>query len=561
MNDDHLVNQTIGGLLERNAAAWPDEEALIYPNRDRRHTWASLNDEADRLARGLMALGVEKADRVAIWATNVPEWLTLLHATAKIGAVLVTVNTHYRKSEIEYLLRQSEAHYLFMMDGFRGFSYLGAISEIVPELLSTPPERHLRSEALPFLRRVVRLSEGPGPAGFLPYAGVLEMARLTPPEDLRRVFESLSVDDVINMQYTSGTTGFPKGVMLTHQNIVTNGYWIGFHQGLTQKDRLCLPVPLFHCFGLVLGAMAALNHAAAMVVLDIYSASGILMNVERERCTALYGVPTMFISLLEQKSFPSFDLSTLRTGIMAGSPCPIKTMTETIERLNMRDITICYGMTETSPVVTQTKPGDSLERRTGTVGRAMPGVELKVIDPETGLTLPQGEIGEVAARGYCVMRGYYNLPEATAATVDAEGWCRTGDLGRFDPDGYLAITGRWKDMIIRAGENIYPTEVEEAIRRMPGVSDVAVVAVPSSLHGEELGAFIIAEAGAPPIDVRKVKSFLRPLISGYKIPRFAAVVEAFPLTASGKIQKFRLREMAASMWGERRKRQPAPSGA
>ncbi|MDR1310163.1 MAG: AMP-binding protein [Deltaproteobacteria bacterium] len=552
MTKDYLVNMTMGQVLERNAKNYPSEEALIYPNRESRYTWSSLNDEVDRLARGLMALGVKKDERIAIWATNVPQWLTTLYASAKIGAILVTVNTHYRKSEIEYLLRQSESNYLFLMDSFRGFSYVGALNEIAPEIASTPKGRDISSEALPFLRKVVHLGQTP-PPGMLAYDEVLARAGEVPPEALRAVSGSLSVDDIINMQYTSGTTGFPKGAMLTHQNIVTNGFWIGRNQGLSQKDRICLPVPLFHCFGLVLGAMAALNHASAMVVLDIYSALDILVNVEKERCTAIYGVPTMFITLLEQKSFSTFDLSTLRTGIMAGSPCPIKTMSETIERMHMRDITICYGMTETSPVVSQTTQGDSLEKRTGTVGRAMPGVELRIVEPETGADLPDGQIGEVAVKGYVNMRGYYNLPEATRDILDQDGWIHTGDLGKFDQDRYLVITGRWKDMIIRAGENIYPTEVEEAIRHMPGVSDVAVVAVPSKLHGEELGAFIIPDAGGADITVRHVKSFLRPLISGYKIPRFVKLVEAFPLTASGKIQKFRLREMAEELWSTARK--------
>ncbi|MDR1109791.1 MAG: AMP-binding protein [Deltaproteobacteria bacterium] len=552
MTKDYLVNMTMGQVLERNAKNYPSEEALIYPNRESRYTWSSLNDEVDRLARGLMALGVKKDERIAIWATNVPQWLTTLYASAKIGAILVTVNTHYRKSEIEYLLRQSESNYLFLMDSFRGFSYVGALNEIAPEIASTPKGRDISSEALPFLRKVVHLGQSP-PPGMLAYDEVLARADEVPPEALRAVSGSLSVDDIINMQYTSGTTGFPKGAMLTHQNIVTNGFWIGRNQGLSQKDRICLPVPLFHCFGLVLGAMAALNHASAMVVLDIYSALDILVNVEKEKCTAIYGVPTMFITLLEQKSFNTFDLSTLRTGIMAGSPCPVKTMSETIERMHMRDITICYGMTETSPVVSQTTQGDGLEKRTGTVGRAMPGVELRIVDPETGTDLPDGQIGEVAVKGYVNMRGYYNLPEATRDILDQDGWIHTGDLGKFDQDKYLVITGRWKDMIIRAGENIYPTEVEEAIRHMPGVSDVAVVAVPSKLHGEELGAFIIPDARGADITVRHVKSYLRPLISGYKIPRFVKLVEAFPLTASGKIQKFRLREMAAELWSTARK--------
>jgi fatty-acyl-CoA synthase len=460
----------------------------------------------------------------------------------------VTVNTHYRRAAIEYLLTQSESHYVFTRAGFRGFSYTDALLEIAPEIRKEG-RGSLKSERLPFLRKAIYLGpEESMPEGFWSYSEILKGGEGFPEEEFRKIAGSQKVDDVINMQYTSGTTGFPKGVMLTHQNIVTNGYWIGYRQGFTYKDRICIPVPLFHCFGLVLGAMAALNHAACMVILDIYSALDILVNVQKEGCTGLYGVPTMFITLLQQKSFDTFDLTSLRTGIMAGSPCPIKTMSETIERMHMRDITICYGMTETSPVVAQTATGDSLEKKTSTVGRSMPGVELKIVDPETRLELPKGAIGEVAVRGYVNMKGYYNLPQETADIMDPEGFVHTGDLGMFDPDDYLVITGRWKDMIIRAGENIYPSEVEEAVRSMPQVRDVAVVAVPSTLHGEELGAFVIVHEGEAPVGARELRRYLRDRIATYKIPRYVETVAEFPLTASGKIQKFKLREQAAALW-------------
>ena len=548
-----LRNKTIGRVLEDKALTRPDREALIYPvsgeaGVEVRYTWASLNDEVDRLARGLMALGVGRGDRVAIWATNRPQWLTVMYATAKIGAILITVNTHYRQAEIKYLLQQSEANYLVLLEGFRGYRYLEALYGIAPEIKSGHRE-NLNAAELPHLRKVIFLGEEEQPGLYL-YKEVLALAEETPWEKFRALKDSLQPDDVINMQYTSGTTGFPKGVMLTHQNIVTNGYWIGRHQNLSDQDRICLPVPLFHCFGLVLGAMAALNHGAAMVVLDIYSPFDILVNVERERCTAIYGVPTMFITLLEQKGFDKFDLSTLRTGIMAGSPCPVKTMVEVIERMHAAEITICYGLTETSPVIAQTTKDDSLAKRTETVGRPMPGVELKVVDPESWRELPRGQVGEVVARGYVNMCGYYNLPEATAEIIDKDGWLHSGDLGYFDEDGYLVISGRWKDMIIRAGENIYPQEVEEYLRHMPGVIDVQVVAVPSKLHGEELGAFIVAQPDSQNIGAREVKAYLRPLISGYKIPRYVQVLSQFPLTASGKVQKFKLREMAAELWAK-----------
>lgn len=543
-----LRNKTIGQVLEDNRTARPDSLALVYPDRDKRYSWAELDDEVNALARGLMALGVRRNDKVAIWATNLPQWLTLLYATAKIGTILVTVNTHYRKAELAYLLKQSESDYLFLMESFRGYSYLEALYELAPEL-KNGGRQGLKSAALPHLKKVVFLGQD-APEGLYEYQEILDMAPQTPWAEFEALKNSLHYDDVINMQYTSGTTGFPKGVMLTHQNIVTNGYWIGHHQDLGPEDKICLPVPLFHCFGLVLGAMAALNHASAMVVLDIYSAFDILVNVEKEKCTAIYGVPTMFISLLEQKSFDRFDLKSLRTGIMAGSPCPVKTMVEVIEKMHASQITICYGLTETSPVVSQTTVSDNLAKRTETVGRVMPGVELKVVDPETGEELPQGQIGEIVARGYVVMKGYYNMPEATADIIDEDGWLHSGDLGRFDEDGYLVITGRWKDMIIRAGENIYPQEVEEYLRHMPGVSDVQIVAVPSKLHGEELGAFIIAASPEAEISAKTVKAYLRPLISGYKIPRYVKVLPQFPLTASGKVQKFKLRELAAEIWAK-----------
>ncbi|MGL4207893.1 MAG: AMP-binding protein, partial [Candidatus Adiutrix sp.] len=454
-----------------------------------------------------------------------------------------------RKAEINYLLKQSEADYLLLIEGFRGYSYVETLYEIAPEI-KTSHKGQLSLSALPHLKKLIFL--GPEKfAGFHNYDEILDKAQETPLGDFINLKSSLHPDEAINMQYTSGTTGFPKGVVLTHQNIVTNGYWIGKHQNLSPTDIICLPVPLFHCFGCVLGAMAALNHGSAMVVLDIYSPYDILRNVEKEKCTAIYGVPTMFITLLEQRSFDTFDLSSLRTGIMAGSPCPIKTMVEVIERMHVKEITICYGLTETSPVLTQTTKDDSLEKRTETTGKPMPGIEIKIVSPDTKEPLPTGVIGEVTARGYMVMQGYYNMPQATCEIIDAGGWLHTGDLGKFDADGYLTITGRWKDMIIRAGENIYPQEVEEYLRHMPNVVDVQVVAVPSKLHGEELGAFLTVKPQTAPITVKEVKAYLRPLISGYKIPRYVHTLPEFPLTASGKVQKFKLRELAIELWGKK----------
>lgn len=544
-----LRNKTIGRLLENNANTWPDQEALVYPDCDTRYTWSAINEEVNTLARGFLALGVKKGDRVALWATNLPQWLTVLYATSKIGAVLVTVNTFYRRNEVKYLLEQSEANYLFLMDGFRGYSYVEALYSFVPEL-KNKEFYPLISSTLPHLKKVIFLGQDKK-QGLYNYEEVLNLAPQIPLSELETLQNSQTPDEVINIQYTSGTTGFPKGVMLTHQNIVTNGYWIGHRQNFTHEDIICAPVPLFHCFGLVLAAMAALNHGATLVAMDNCSALDILQCIEKEKCTSIYGVPTMFINILEQKSFDKINLSSLRTGIMAGSPCPVKTMEEVIERMGVREITICYGLTETSPVLSQTTTTDSLVKRTQTVGKTLPGVELKIVDPETRAELEYGAIGEVAAKGYVVMSGYYNSPAETAEIIDHEGWLHTGDLGYLDKGGYLVITGRCKDIIIRAGENIYPCEVEAYLRHMPQVLDVQVVSVPSRLHGEELGAFLLARESELEITATEVKAFLRPLLSSYKIPRYVKVLAEYPLTANGKIKKYVLREMAADLWSKK----------
>ena len=545
-NNDHIKAVTLGQLLDNAAQNWPDQDALIYPDVNLRYTWSEFHQEVETLARGLLALGVKRNDKVAIWATNMPQWLTFLYATAKIGAILVTVNTHYRQDELSFLLRQSETDFLVLMESFRGYNYLEALYNLAPELKNN--ERgNFKSPLLPHLKKVIFLGTEPQ-AGLYTYQEVLELARQVDISEVRSIEKTLRPEEVINIQYTSGTTGFPKGVMLSHINIATNGYWIGYHQNLTPQDRICLPVPLFHCFGLVLGNMAAINHGAAMVIFNVFSPHDILVTIQAEKCTALYGVPTMFIALLEHKSFDQFDYSSLRTGIMAGSPCPIKTMEDVINKMNMKEITICYGLTETSPVVTQTRKGDDIIKRTQTTGRAMPGVELRVVDPDSYEEKPVGEIGEVIMRGYVLMQGYYNDPESTAKMIDKDGWLHSGDLGRFDEDGYLTITGRWKDMVIRGGENIYPQEIEEYLRRMPGVIDVQVVGVTSKLHGEEVAAFIMQDPALPEITNKSVKAYLRSRISGFKIPRFVKVVEQFPMTASGKIMKFRLREMAKELW-------------
>jgi fatty-acyl-CoA synthase len=540
-----LSDLTLGQILDRTIAAWPDNEAVIYVDRDYRLSWRQFGEMVDQLAKGLMALGVNKGEKVAVWANNVPHWVALQFATAKIGAVLLTVNTHYKTAELDYLLRQSEAENIFIIDGYRDTDYVRTIYELVPEL-KTQARGFLRSRNYPNLKRVFFLGQEKH-RGMYSLPEVLGLAAMTPAHDYRARQESLSPHDVVNMQYTSGTTGFPKGVMLTHYNIGNNGYFIGANQLFGPQDRLCLPVPLFHCFGCVLAVMAAVNHGVTMVILEDFDPVQVLASVEQERCTALYGVPTMFIAILEHKLFAKFDLGSLRTGIMAGSPCPVRVMEQVMERMHMSQVTIAYGLTEASPVITQTRVDDDIRRRTETVGRAMPGIEVRLVDPETNEVVAPGVQGEVCCRGYNVMKGYYNLPEATAAAIDAEGWLHSGDLGVMDEGGYLAITGRHKDMIIRGGENVYPREIEEFLYRLPGVADVQVVGVPSAKYGEEVGAFIIQKPAANYSD-EDVRDFCRGQISRYKIPRYVAFVEGYPMTASGKIQKFKLRELAGKMF-------------
>lgn len=538
---------TLGQLLDETVAKWPNLDAVVYVDRDFRLSWRQFSDLVDEVALGLMALGVKKGEKVGIWANNVPYWVVLMFATAKIGAVLLTVNTHYRRAEMEYLLKQSDCENLVLIDGFRDTDYVGTVYDLVPEL-KTQERGRLKSEKFPHLKRVIFLGIEKH-RGMYSMSEVQALSVMTTPEDYEARQATLTPHDVVNMQYTSGTTGFPKGVQLTHYNIGNNGYWIGENQHFTEKDRLCLGVPLFHCFGCVLGVMACINHATTMVFLENFDPVMAMTSVEEEKCTAIYGVPTMFISMLEHKLFKRFDFSTLRTGIMAGSPCPIEFMKRAMNEMNMREITICYGLTEGSPVMTQTRIGDSLRQMTETVGRAMPAIEVKITDPETGQDSPPNTVGEICCRGYNVMKGYYNNPEATAKTIDMDGWLHSGDLGVMDEEGYVTITGRLKDMIIRGGENVYPREIEEFLYRMEGILDVQVVGVPSRKFGEEVGAFAILKPDAQ-LEPEDVREYCRGQIARYKIPKYVAFVDAYPMTASGKIQKYKLRELAAEMFPE-----------
>ena len=542
-----LREWTLGQILDHTVARYPDNEAVVYADRSYRQTWREFGEMVDRFAKGLMALGVEKGEKVAVWATNVPYWVALQFATAKIGAVLITVNTNYREHELRYLLTQSECENVFLIDSLRDHDYLETFYRIAPELRFQSHDSFV-CKNLPHLKRVFFLGAEKH-RGMYSVPEVLALADMVDDADYLARQASLDPWDAINMQYTSGTTGFPRGVMLTHVGVGLNGYWIGKHQNFGPNDRVCLPVPLFHCFGCVLGVSACVNHGATMVILESFNALKVLAAVDSEHCTALYGVPTMFLAELEHKLFKRFDVSHLRTGIMAGSVCPEPLMRRVVEDMNMKEITICYGLTEGSPVMTQSDIHDPLPLRCETVGCAMPGIEVRVGDPQTCEELPRGQVGEILCRGYNVMKGYYNMPEATAAAISPEGWLHSGDLGVMDENGYLRVTGRIKDMIIRGGENVYPREVEEYLLSRPGVLDVQVVAVPSRKYGEEVGAFVIPRPG---VDIRPedVRDFCRGKIAWFKIPKYVEIITGFPLTASGKIQKYKLREMAAARWPE-----------
>ncbi|TYO95783.1 fatty-acyl-CoA synthase [Geothermobacter ehrlichii] len=537
---------TIGDYLEKQVRQLPDHEFIVYPDRNLRWTFSEFNRRVDDLARGLLAIGIGKGDHVGIWARNVPDWITFMFATAKIGAVLVTVNTLYRKFELEYVVRQADMKALAIIDSFRDHNYLDTVYELIPEL-RTCQRGHLRSERFPELRSVIYIGQEKH-RGMYNTRELLQLGRQCDDTDLDRVRQSLSCHDVINMQYTSGTTGFPKGVMLSHYNILNNGYFIGERQKFSTADRLCLPVPLFHCFGCVLGVMAALTHGVTLVPLETFDPLMALAAVQKEKCTAIYGVPTMFIAELDHPMFDMFDLSTLRTGIMAGSPCPIETMKQVMEKMHCSEITIAYGLTEASPVITQTRTDDSIEYRVASVGAALPHIEVKIVDPETGEICGPGQPGELCCRGYNVMKGYYKMPEQTAAAIDADGWLHSGDQAEVDENGYYRITGRIKDMIIRGGENIYPREIEEFLYTMPGVLDVQVVGIPDARYGEVVGAFIIPRQGAE-LTEEDVQDFCRERIASYKKPKYVFFVEEFPLTASGKVQKYKLRQMAREKLG------------
>lgn len=522
---------TVGALLTRLAESVPHNEALVYADRKLRFTFAELETEARLIARGLMACGVERGERVALWATNVPEWVVLQFALAKIGAILVTVNTSLRANEVDYLLRQSEAATVITIGGFREVDYVGALREIGAA----------GDVRLPHLKRAIFIGAD-CPADLMSYDVLRARAAEITDAQLDARSREVALDDVINMQYTSGTTGFPKGVMLSSRNIINNGYWLGQGLGYTPQDRLCLCVPLFHCFGCVIGVLGAYTHGVCLCPVESFEARRVLEVSSRERCTSLYGVPTMFLAEMEDPEFARFDLSSLRTGVMAGSLCPEALMRRAIEEMNLREITIIYGLTEASPGITQTARDDSIANRTQTVGRALPEMEVKIVDPVTRQQVGVNEPGELCVRGDNVMKGYYNNEAATRAAIDDDGWLSTGDQATMDADGYVRITGRIKDIIIRGGENIAPKEIEDLLRQHAAVADVSVYAVSSAFFGEEVAAAVRLKSGTTASE-EELRSFCQGKIARFKIPKYVRFVTDFPLTASGKIQKFRLREM------------------
>ncbi|MEE1542533.1 MAG: AMP-binding protein [Paludibacteraceae bacterium] len=538
-----LSDRTLGQWLEHWAETTPDKEYIVYSDRNLRFTWKQFNQRVDDLAKGLLAIGVEKGSHVGIWATNVPDWLTFLYASAKIGAVLVTVNTNYKQNELEYLCENSDMHTLCIIDGTWECDYVDMTYKMLPEL-KTSPRGHLKSERFPHMKNVVYIGQEKH-RGMYNTAELLLLGKNIDDEKLVNAKNNVSCHDVVNMQYTSGTTGFPKGVMLSHHNITNDGFFTGEHMKFTQDDKLCVCVPLFHCFGVVLATMNCLTHGSTQVMVEKFDPLVVLASVHKERCTALYGVPTMFIAEMNHPMFDMFDMSSLRTGIMAGSLCPVELMRQVSEKMFMT-ITSVYGLTETSPGMTQTTIEDSFELRCTTVGRDYPFVDVKVIDPETGEECPVGVQGEMCCKGFNVMKGYYKNPQATAEVIDKNGYLHSGDLGVKDENGYYRITGRIKDMIIRGGENIYPREIEEFLYHMPGVKDVQVAAVPSKKYGEEVGAFIILHEGAS-IEPEDVREFCKGKIARYKIPKYVFFVKEYPLTGSGKIQKFKLKELSLEL--------------
>ena len=544
---------TIGDLLDLQAQRYADGDALVNVATGDRYTYREFHAEVERVARGLMSIGIGKGQHVGIWATNYSEWLLTQYATAKIGAVLVTVNPAYRTHELAYVLEQAQMNAMVIIGRFRTSDYVAMVNEVVPEIRESEPGR-LRSAAFPHLNHVIYIPphdepDAPTPEGMWRWDEMVNLADGTGVEELRARQAQCHSDDVINIQYTSGTTGNPKGAMLTHHTLIANCTLVGDGMELTDLDRLCIPVPFYHCFGCGMGSLACVTHGATMVIpSEYFDPLQALRAIEQERCTAVHGVPTMFIAELGHPDFDKFDLSSLRTGIMAGSPCPIEVMRQVIDRMGVERVTICYGQTEASPVVTQTLADDSIERRVATVGRALPGIEVRLVDPETDQVVGPGAQGELQSRSSMIMKGYFNMPDATEEAIDSEGWLHSGDLATVDEDGYYKITGRLKDMIIRGGENIYPREIEEFLYTHPQIADVQVIGVPDERFGEEVMAWVMLKPDANATG-DEIREYCRGQIAHFKVPRYVKITDEFPMTVTGKIQKFRMREMAVEELG------------
>ncbi len=535
-----LIDYTLGGILEKYAFETPDKEFIVYPDRDLRFTYSEFNERVDRMAKGLMYIGVGKDDKVGIWANNVPDWMTFMFATAKIGAVLVTINTNYKAGELEYLLKNADIHTLCMIGNYRDSDYVNMLFDLVPEL-KTHPRGELKSAAFPNFKNAVFIGQEKH-RGMFNTAELMLMGSHLDDLELEEVKESVNCHDVVNMQYTSGTTGFPKGVMLSHHNILNNGKATGECLRFSAADRLLVCVPFFHCFGCVLAACAIVSHGATMVVVEDFDPLMVLASIEKEKCTALYGVPTMFIAELNHPMFDMFDLTSLRTGIMAGAPCPIETMKQVMSKMHIKDIISVYGLTESSPGMTATRTHNSAEARSTTVGFEFPNVEVTIFDPETGEECEDNVQGEICCRGYNVMKGYYKNEEDTAKAIDAEGWLHSGDLAVRGDDGFYRITGRIKDMIVRGGENVYPREVENYLYKLDAIEAVEVAGLPSPKYGEQVAAFIKLKEGQS-LTEEEIRDYCRGLIARFKIPKYIFFVDSYPMTASGKIQKYKLKDV------------------
>lgn len=543
----NFTDDTVGSLLEKWAAETPDNKFITYPKHSLDLTFREFNERVDLFAKGLMQMGVTKDTKVGIWANNVPDWLTVFFATAKLGAWLVTINTNYKLAELEYIMHNADIHTLCIIRGYRDSDYVNMLYKIAPELKRCYRGK-LKCEKLKYLRNIILLEEE-SYEGIYRTSEVLEFGRQADEQKYEQMKASIGSYDIVNMQYTSGTTGFPKGVMLSHHNIINNAFDTGEILNYTPEDRLLLCLPMFHCFGIVLGVLGILTHGASLVITEDFDPLNVLKAIEKERCTALYGVPTMFVAELNHADFDKFDLTSLRTGIMAGSVCPIETLNAVMTHMNMKDVIVVYGLTETSPGVTASRPSDAPEKRSTTIGTEYPNVEVKIFDHDTGRECAIGEAGEICCRGYNVMRGYYKNPKATRLAIDRRGWFHSGDLAMKDADGFYHMTGRIKDLIIRGGENIYPREIENFIYQMQPVQMVEIVGVPDAKYGEIVVAFIILKEGYQ-LTQEKVQEYCRGQISRYKIPKYVFFVDDYPKTGSGKVQKFKLRELGKQMVDE-----------